>query len=253
MKRDRQLACAGGRLVVRGKSDLDATAAELVSRAARTDSPVGEWVRRGEGRLRAKGSALAPATAWRHGLGRLLGSSVPSMREYQNLRWLERRVFQVSRPRAAAVLWRRGVPRYQLLLTREVLAARPLAAALPEEPPDHRRALAAELGRELARMHALGFAHGGLGEGGVLVLPHGTPRRVVFCDVSHGGRLGTRRAAHADLVGLFRGGAGSWDPDERALLIEAYLAGRSVQECPASSALRRHIEGLLGGQIASRA
>jgi tRNA A-37 threonylcarbamoyl transferase component Bud32 len=250
MGTDRTLTTAAGRVLLRGVPQLDARILEWIESHGREGRVLSELTRAGQARLFVKGSALRGKAAVRHGLRRrLLGRPLPRVREYENLRWLEARIFQVPPPRAAAVLWSGGLPRYQLLVTAEVRGAVPLGEALPGEDPAGRSSLARELGREVGRMHALGFVHRDLFPRNLLVLPKGAGRRLVFLDAWRAGPHASLRGPAYDLGCLFLEGADLWTDPEQQQLIEAYVAARQSEghRTPADllPRARREREGLI--------
>lgn len=191
-----------------------------------------------------KGGPIRGNAARRHRIrGALLGLHAPAIQEFDNLAWLRTRLFQVPEPLAAlerrvGLGWKRAKkPVAQLLITRAIDGARPFEDAWPMATPDERDALCAELGREVGRMHALGFLHADLYPRNVLVTapePSASPRpgtrTLWFLDAWAGGPPSwsgvIRRPAEHDL--------GCWLADfvpgleERHLrtLLDAYLHAR---------------------------
>lgn len=255
MGADRRVSLRRGTAVVRGAAGADVAAVELIEAHTYvghrgSGHRFARGMELGGARVFAKGNPLQGRAALRHGLRRrLLGRPLPRVREYENLRWLGARIFQVPRPFAAAVWWHLGLPRYQVLVMEEVPDARPLDAVLPEEGGDDRTALARELGGEVARMHALGFVHRDLFPRNLLVLPRGAARRLVFVDAWRAAPHASLRGPAYDLACLFLEGADLWSPDEQQALLDAYAAGRAAQERPAAPGLlaraRREREALL--------
>ncbi|MDA1266232.1 MAG: hypothetical protein O2816_14215 [Planctomycetota bacterium] len=201
-------------------------------------------------RLFAKGGPLAPRAARRHALRqRVLRAALPRVREYENLRWLRERVFQAPQPFAAAVLWSRGLPRFQVLVLEEVRDASTLDLALSDASLPERAALAQELGGEVGRMHALRFVHRDLFARNLLVVPREAHRRLVFIDAWRARPGRSLRGPAYDLACLFLEGAELWSEDEQRLLLDAYAASRAAQGSEVESDLMRRItrerEGLL--------
>lgn len=179
-----------------------------------------------------KASPLAGRSRWRHAARRaLLRTRVPRVQEYFNLCWMHNRHFQTPLPLAAGVLVRRGLPRYQFLLTLKVEAAG-FEEALAAEPPTARAALLEELGRELGRMHALGFVHHDLFPRNLLVLGSDWPRRLVFLDAWAGGEAFHLRRPSYDLACFLLDGARLLDAEDQRLLLATYLAARGEQGRP---------------------
>ena len=225
MGADRRITVAGGVLVLRGAPEAERALTELVN--THEPRPLTGLVELGGARVFVKASPLTGRTSRRYALRRLLGLLLPRVQEYENLRWLAARVFQVPRPFAAGILWRGGLPRYQVLIVEEVQGAQELDAALADTGEAGRRALATELGAEVARMHALGFVHRDLFARNLLVLPPSADRRLVFVD-------GWRAAPHASLRGpaydlacLFLEGMDLWSAGEQQLLLDTYAQARA--------------------------
>ncbi len=133
-----------------------------------------------------KGAPLRGRAAWRHGWLRRLGVAAPREREFANARWLRARLFRAPEPIAAAVLCTGLGIDYQFLLMQRLEGQLTFEAALEAADTPQRLAWTRELAFELARMHALGFAHGDLYPRNVLVrreIPSsGDPRALTFVD-----------------------------------------------------------------------
>jgi hypothetical protein len=188
-----------------------------------------------------KAAPLSPSGARRHGRARLWGRAAPRVRELHHLEWLRSRLFRVPRPLFAATLHTPCMLVHQALATEVIPGARPFA-------PDDARELAEEFGRELGRMHALGFLHADLYTRNVLVAApeHGAAggRRLVWIDCWAGGpghsdgRLARHcgRALVRDLGTWASEAADTWARADQARFLTAYLAarvanGRPVQGC----------------------
>jgi hypothetical protein len=189
-----------------------------------------------------KSSPLHGSAAWRYGMAAGLGLDPPRERELANAYWLRERLFVAPEPLAAGAL-RRG-PRLlqQFLISARVEHQGQFAAVFEAAPADQRRQLLSELAREVARMHALGFAHGDLYPRNVLVresAASGDPRRLLFLDA-------WRRPAHWRAAWLANGrresgwfardwgcwmleGAALLSVEEQRLLFETYAAERDRQ------------------------
>lgn len=183
----------------------------------------------------AKGGATSRPGARRHSARRwLIGAPPPAEAEARNLDWLGERLFRVASPVLALTVWRRGVLRGQLLLTRPVQGALQLDRAW--ESARDKPALAAELGAELGRMHALRFLHGDVYARNLLVTDApaaegpGIGRRIAFIDAWAGGPAGWRshalRPLERDLGSLFLGAAEWMEPDHQRTLLRSYLDAR---------------------------
>jgi len=233
MATDTRVRTEAGLVVYRG-APLAGEAAMML--ATSEQAATGAWDF-GGARVFVKASPLRGASARRHMLRRrLLGRHLPRVREYENLGWLRERVFQVPQPFGAAVLWRHGLPRFQALVTEWVPGIVELDAALGAAGTDgtagaagaeERRALAAELGSEVARMHALGFVHRDLFPRNLLVLPAGPRRRIVFVDAWRAAPHASLRGPAYDLACLFLEGARLWSEEEQQVLLDAYAASRA--------------------------
>lgn len=229
---------AGERLVVDVAPGEDATRALDEARAITSSREVhaGPCVAASPGGAATwlKAGPLSPSGARRHGRRALLGLPTPRQAELAHLVWLEARLFRVPRPRFAVAVLRRGRVLYQALATTLVAEAAPFEAANRDAAPHDRLALAEELGRELGRMHALGFLHADLYPRNVLVAPreHGDPagRRLVWLDCwaggpGHGDR-GLARPLARDLGTWFAWAVDAWSARERRACLAAYVAAR---------------------------
>lgn len=188
-------------------------------------------------RLFLKGGPLRGHARRRHALRRLvLRRELPRVRELENLAWLRARFFRAPEPVAAGWVERFGSARFQFLATRAVEAAHPLDEAWPALPAKDRSELLCELGREVARLHALHFVHRDLFLRNLLVAPAETGRRLVFLDAWRGGPgLGLRGPAY-DLAALFLDGATVFARDEAELLVDIYQRERERQGRPVPAA-----------------
>ncbi len=249
MGTDRKMRIGAGVVVVRGGRGPDRAAVELIEAHALEGTKTSGVIEIGGARLFAKASPLGGRAGRRHALRRLFGLYPPRVREYENLRWLRSRLFQAPRPLAAAILWRRGLPRYQVLLTEEVTGARDLNDELADATPNERRGLAEELGREVGRMHALGFVHRDLHPRNLLVVHEAAHRRIVFVDAWRAAPHASLRGPAYDLACLFLEGAEMWDGGEQQRLLDAYVASRAAQGAAVSPRLlvqaRAERKGLL--------
>lgn len=177
-----------------------------------------------------KQSGLRGGARLRWTLRAWAGGRVPREREYAHLTWLRARLFEAPLPLAAGRLDSAGAPCWQFLLTRHEPGAVRLDASL-ESARDVRDVLA-ELGRETARLHALGFRHGDLYARNVLVRPVGTARRVVFLDAWAGGPPPHLRPLLRDVEDFLRDIADALDDDSARAFVAAYAAGRAAQGRP---------------------
>ncbi len=177
-----------------------------------------------------KGEPLRGKAAWRHGLrARVFRLPLPRQNEFHNLRWLARRSFEVALPLAAGAFFRAGLPRYQFLVTSEVDGVRTLRRFLADES-DGRKAVLAELAREVGRMHALGFIHRDLFPRNLLVRSDAVSgRRIVFLDAWRGGPRPQLRGPAHDLACLFLHAPGLFRGEEERCFFDAYVAARAVQ------------------------
>ncbi len=150
-----------------------------------------------------KGGPLVGKARLRHALRqRLLRLGLPRMREFTNLQWLRARLFRAPEPLFAGWLETRGSARFQFLVTAAVEGGKPLAACWLDLDADERDAAALELGREVARLHALGFVHRDLHVRNLLLTPPVAGRRIVFLDAWRGGPQWSWRGPAYDLACL---------------------------------------------------
>ena len=263
MGADQRMRLEGGTLVLWGTTEAKRDLIRLVE--ARAPRPFTGVVEPGGAPVFAKASPLSGSAARRHALRRLWGQPLPRVREYENLRWLAERGFQVPRALAAGALWRGGLPRYQALILEQLSGVQELDAALgsaPESLDDRiedrpltsadegsRRNLARELGGEVGRMHALGFIHRDLFPRNILVLPPTAARRLVFVDSWRAAPHASLRGPAYDLACLLLDGMDLWSTPEQQLLLEAYVRARVDHGQPARRdllpAARRHRGALL--------
>ncbi|MCP3916853.1 MAG: hypothetical protein GY711_14980 [bacterium] len=235
---------------VAASEPLGETFAELVVQHAREGRRSAELCPIAEHEGYLKGGALARGPAWRHGLRRhVLRRSPPRLREFEHLVWLRKRHFEAPRPLAAAVLWRTGLPRYQALFTEYIPNTETLEDFLAHGEAPGRATVLAELAREVARLHALGFVHHDLFARNLLVRGARPERRIVFLDAWAGGTgWGTRGPAY-DLACLFLDATELLSDDEQTSFLDAYFAARSAQGRPAERtkllAAARHLRGAL--------
>lgn len=197
-------------------------------------SPLGEESFAKGGSPSARGGRRHSARRW------LIGARAPVEAEAFNLDWLRERLFHVAPPVLALTVWRRGALRGQLLLTRPVAGAVELDMAWTsaKEKPS----LAAELGAELGRMHALRFLHGDTYARNLLVTHApaghgpGIGRRVAFIDAWAGGPAGSRsralRPLERDLGCLFLGAAEWMEAEHQQTLLRSYLDARGENGRP---------------------
>jgi hypothetical protein len=172
-----------------------------------------------------KASPLAARPALRHALRRvLLRRAEPRLAEFANLSWLRAHGFRAAEPRLAGVFRACGLPRYQFLATRWVEAPR-LDAFFAQATLESRAALAAELGRTLARLHALGFVHRDLFARNLLVVAGPAGPEPLFLDAWRGGPGRGLRGPRHDLACLMLDGARLLSPSEQTLFFRSYRDG----------------------------
>ena len=182
-----------------------------------------------------KGGPLGGRARLRHALRQKLGRcALPRVAEFENLRWLARRLFRVPRAVAAGWIERSGSAHFQFLATLEVQGARPLEEAWPELGPAARLALAHELAGEVARMHALGYRHRDLYVRNLLYAPEAAEpsrRALVFLDTWRGGAHARGRGPAHDLACLFLQGSELFSDEQSAAFFAHYaLALESLSE-----------------------
>lgn len=224
-------------------------ATALAEALVRTGERRGEALDFDGERAYLKGGPLMGKASLRHGLRAvLLRRSPPRLREAANLRWLGSHDFQAPAPLVAGLLSRRGLPRYQFLLTRWVDGARTLERVLDEDTPKARRPILEELAREVARMHASGFVHRDLFPRNLLALGPESKRRVFFLDAWAGGPGTGLRGPAYDLACLFLE-ADRFEPEEQRTMLETYCAALTAEGQPAPGRLltrvARNRQGLL--------
>ena len=205
--------------------------------------PVGEFVEFAGASSYFKAGHLRPKSAVRHGIRQtFLRARAPRVQEYFNLCWLHNRHFQVPLPLTGGVLLRKGLPRYQFLITREVTHCSTLDKALPDEPRTARMTLAEELGSEVARMHALSFVHHDLYPRNILIMDSSWPRRVVFLDAWAGGDAPHFRSPAYDLACLLLEGCEQFSMEEQVHLLRTYLEARRTQGKPVRSSFLAQVK-----------
>lgn len=192
-------------------------------------------------------AAIAKSGALRRGRRFLLrraltGEASPAESELRHLVWLRERLFRCPAPIAAVTRLRRGVAVAQTFLSARIDGARPLDVAWSEAGARASRARwAAELGREVGRMHALRFLHADLYARNVLVAPPpdagpGIGRELAFIDAWAGGpdawRGGRVSALERDL-GCFFAEASDWmGAEHQVAVLEAYADARAANGRP---------------------
>jgi tRNA A-37 threonylcarbamoyl transferase component Bud32 len=169
---------------------------------------------------------LASGAAWRYAWFHWFGLRAPFAREYANLHWLREHGLRAPEPLAAAVLTRRGKTCYQLLAAAAIGPHESLHDALTDGHPLHRAGWIAELAREVARMHALGFVHRDLFLRNVLV---DAEDRLVFIDCRRGGRASPWRGPDYDLACLMLEGAHCLGFEEQLELLRNYFELRAAR------------------------
>lgn len=209
---------------------------------ARRATPTGERTVLSGKRVYWKGSALFGKARVRYACKRaLLLQPLPRVREFANLRWLRRHLFQAPRPIAAGVFWRGGLPVHQFLATEEVPDAVDLGrffdthpAARDDRPAaELRAAVLDELACEVARMHSLGFLHHDLFLRNVLVVAARPHSRVWFVDAWAGGPRPNLRAAAYDIDCFLRDARSHTTSAEAELFVAAYRAELAALAVPA--------------------
>jgi hypothetical protein len=183
-----------------------------------------------------KRSDFAGKSRVRWALKRALGAKLPRVAEYYNLSWLTERLFETPLPLAAGEFLESGAPARQFLFTAHVPDAPTLTTFLADRADPGRRAVLAELAREVARMHALGFLHHDLYPRNVLVRPASDARRLVFLDAWAGGPPPQRRGAAYDLAALFLHADTELEREEFERFLAAYGRERAAQARPVDGA-----------------
>lgn len=208
-----------------------------VERCRTSREPVaGERVEADGVALACKTGPLAPSGSRRHLVRRvLLRALPPAEAEFENLTWLRERLFETPRPVLALTLSRFGRPLRQLLLTEWVDGAVEFGAAWRDADGAERDALAAELGRELGRMHAVRFVHGDAYPRNVLVRSRDTEwRRLVFLD-AWAVRPGARVSPERDLGAWLSRAVDDMTRDGIRRVLASYVVAREQNGRPVRS------------------
>ena len=193
-----------------------------------------------------KRSLFSGRARWRWGLKRALGARIPRVAEYFNHSWLLERLFETPLPLAAGEIVAGGLPVRQFLFSRHVDDAPTLETVLSDRAHPEREAILAQLAREVARMHALGFVHHDLYPRNVLVRGSGHARRLLFLDAWAGGPPPQWRDAAYDLGCLWLFADTELAPEELAGFQARYAAERTVQARPVDA------PGLFARALAAR-
>lgn len=225
--------CPAGRVVLLGsdRSELEAGLADLTQALERDRRSVEEaWIGGLEGFV--KHSPLRGRARVRQGLALRVGRGLDVERELRFLHLLRRHLFLAPRPVAAGFLLRTGWPTAQVLWTEALEGGTPLDAALANAGDEERTTWVAELAREVARLHALGWVHRDLYLRNIIVAQGGDPRRLHFLDARRGGRALPFRGAAFDVGCLFLDAADAFRAHEQHLFLTTYLQERRRQERP---------------------
>ena len=221
---------AAGRLEVVARTQPEAEAAGALALEAWSEAPrQAGFTEFAGGRAYFKLSALQGKTSLRYALKRgLLRAPLPRLSEFANLGWLREHGFRAPEPLAAGALWRRGLPRFQFLLTREVAGARTLDTFLAEELDRvERDAVLLELASAVARMHGLRFLHHDLFPRNVLVTREPPSSRIWFLDCWAGGLPPQLRGPAYDLACLTVRAERDFSREEQERFLEVYAAERA--------------------------
>lgn len=219
---------------------LAARLASIVADAARAERILAQRVELAGVAVWLKGDHLPGKARLRHSLASCVGRATPREREFARLRWLRARLFRAPEPLACGAARSGAVLRYHVLALAELGPHEPLSTAFAQASEFERAAWIAELAREVARMHALHFAHRNLFLRNVLVdraapPSEGDPRRLIFIDPWRGGAPLPRRGPDYDLGALMLDAASVWRLDEQRAFFERYLEERRVQDRPADA------------------
>lgn len=196
----------------------------LESQASQADAPEIERCELRGVQLVIKRGRLRGKAARRHALRRAIGLGLPRLREFENLAWLRKRLFQAPRPVFAGVVSRRGVPHFQFLATEYLGESRSLDKFLTEERD--RSEILLVLARETARMHSLGFVHRDLYPRNLLV----RGSTIAFLDAWRGGPGFGWRGPDHDLACLMLYGSEWLTQAEQERFFQDYFAQREVQD-----------------------
>ncbi|MFT7485219.1 MAG: hypothetical protein ACI9F9_001066 [Candidatus Paceibacteria bacterium] len=200
-------------------------ACELVRELEQPPGIHGEFRALGDTQVYFKAEPLATWPRLRHGARHLfLRRPYPRLAEYENLRWLASRGFNVPEPLAAGVLRVWSGVAWQFLFTRRKLEARPLfegGSALPD-------GVLGALANEVARLHELGFIHRDLHLRNLAWLEATDGPSILIFDAWRGGARWQSRGVAYDLACLLAGIEGAAGPLLAQEFLELYLAGRRV-------------------------
>ena len=175
--------------------------------------------------LYLKGSALRGKTRLRHSLrAALLRRKFPRLAEFENLRWLREHGFRAPCPVSAGVAHRTGAAPFQFLATQILPNAQTLDQALAKNDTKGREMVLQNLGREVARLHNLGFIHRDLYPRNLLIAADDPEQQVHFIDTWRGGARRQLRGPRYDHACLMLHGSDWFSPDEQAAYFGAYLA-----------------------------
>jgi hypothetical protein len=228
---------AGGKCVTSfGRLSIRATDAEtaelskdIALAAAEEPNATGRFVDVGGRRAYLKAGPLRGKSRIRHALrGLLLRRAPPRLNEFANLRWLLKRDFLAPSPLAAGVFYRTGSPCYQFLLTQAVPGGQPLDEYLFSATPAERAVLVERFGREIARLHRLGFVHRDLYLRNFFVCRRDGTALLYFLDAWRGGPRPNLRGPAYDIACLMLFGAELLTPEEQALFFRSYFGSESA-------------------------
>ena len=208
---------------------LESLAGELESSAR--DARKGRGFRSSGGTsVFVKYGPLRGRSRLRHALRRALGlSELPRIQEFENLDWLRDSGFGAPRPLAAGVAGSQYLASFQFLVTEQVRSTQTLAEFFGKGRTEKRSDVLELLGRELARLHALGFVHRDLFLRNLLIQEEGGALQIFFLDAWRGvprTRSGGLRGPEYDVACLMLEGATAFDRDEQRLFLHSYEVER---------------------------
>jgi tRNA A-37 threonylcarbamoyl transferase component Bud32 len=188
----------------------------------------------------------------RHALRCMLpAQQIPRLQEYSNLEWLRNNEFGAPRPLAAGVV-HRGLPVFQFLATELVPGTRDLRALEPRTHSSLPADLFRTLGREIARMHNLGFIHRDLYPRNILMRSQGAQSELFFLDAWRGGLGRDLRGPDYDLACLLLFAPLLFSTEQTARFLESYFESDLIGSNPKRIQRITHLRKLLQRQLINK-
>jgi tRNA A-37 threonylcarbamoyl transferase component Bud32 len=180
--------------------------------------------------LYLKGSALRGKTRIRHSIrAAVLRCELPRLAEFENLTWLRNHDFRAPCPVSAGVVYLPGHPPFQFLATQVIEHTQTLDCALLDSDSEVREKILSGLGRDVARLHNLGFIHRDLYPRNLLIASDDPEHYINFIDAWRGGARRQLRGPKYDHACLMLHGAAWFTASEQAAYFAAYLASLDDQ------------------------